>query len=166
MSDAEQLASLIKTGTLLQCVVTESGAAANGTTLLPHDDTIPQNTEGNAATALDTTITPKSATSKLKITVTALVEHSVATSNMAVALFQDTNANALAVGATSTANGGSQPVMISFVHYMTAGTTSATTFKVRYGSSVAGTAYLNSNSGGRLYGGVIASSVVVEEISA
>lgn len=166
MSDADSIASLIKTGTLLQCVATESGAAANGTTLLPHDDTIPQNTEGNAASALDTTITPKSATSKLKITVTLFVEHSVATSNMAVALFQDSTANALAVSATTTAAGGSQPVTISFVHYMVAGTTSPTTFKLRYGSSVAGTAYLNSNSSSRLYGGAIASSLVIEELSA
>lgn len=165
MADSDFIAGLVKSGTLLQCIATQSGAATSGTTLLPLDNTIPQNTEGNAA-PLDTTITPKSATSKLKISVTVHVEHSVATSNICAALFQDANANALACAATSTAQSGIQPPTISFTHYMTAGTTAATTFKVRFGSSVAGTAYFNSNSTGQIYGGVLASSVVVEEISA
>jgi hypothetical protein len=50
-------------------------------------------------------------------------------------------------------------------HYMTAGTTSATTFKVRGGVN-AGTLTFNGEVGARLFGGVCASSITVTEIAA
>ena len=48
---------------------------------------------------------------------------------------------------------------------MTSGTTSATTFRVRIGCAVAGTTYLNGNNGVRIYGGVAASSIVIQEVT-
>ncbi len=50
-----------------QVVVTQTGAVASGTTVIPYDDTIPQNTEGDEY--ITRSITPKSATSKLVIDV-------------------------------------------------------------------------------------------------
>src|SRR5262245_33215773 len=58
---------------VLQVIRTQSAVAANTTTILPADNTIPQNTEGAAYASLDTTITPKFATSRLVIAVTLSV---------------------------------------------------------------------------------------------
>ena len=45
--DTIALANGTEQARLVQTVNTETGAVATGTTLMPIDDTIPQNTEGN-----------------------------------------------------------------------------------------------------------------------
>lgn len=147
-------------GAVVQVVNAQTGAVATGATVIPLDDTIPQNTEGDQYMSL--AITPTSASNKLRIDV--VVFGSVATAaEIAVALFQDSTANALAV--TSMTDGiNTARLTIPLTHYMTSGTTSATTFKVRVGpSSVVGFTF-NGTSGGRLYGGVAASSITITEI--
>src|SRR5205085_1297835 len=129
---------------------TVTGAVATGTTVIPRDDTIPQNTEGDQYMSLS--ITPKSATSKLVIE--AVFNYTFSTNNLvAVALFQDSTANALAaafnwVGAADVEG------QCAFNHMVTSGTTSATTFKVRAGGVGAGTVTFNGLSGSREFGGV------------
>lgn len=145
-----------------QVVGTSTGAVATGTTVLPLDDTIPQNTEGDEY--ITQAITPKHASNKLKIEVTVVLASS-AGGTLAAALFQDTTANALAVASTRVDNTGSM-YTISFTHFMAAGTTSATTFKVRCGNSAAGTVTLNGTAGGRQYGGVVSSSITITEFAA
>jgi hypothetical protein len=147
---------------VLQLVNTTSGAVATGTTVLPLDDTIPQNTEGDEY--MTRAITPKHASNLLKIEVTAVLASS-AGGTLAAALFQDSTANALAVAATLVDNTGSI-YTISFTHYMAAGATSATTFKVRCGNSAAGTVTFNGVGGARQYGGVMSSSITITEIAA
>lgn len=149
-----------RAGEVAQVVNTQTGAVATGTTVLPLDDTIPQNTEGDEYMTL--AITPKHASNKLKIEVTVVLASS-AGGTLAAALFQDTTADALAVACTRVDNTGSM-YTISFVHYMAAGTTSATTFKVRCGNSAAGTVTFNGVAAGRQYGGVMASSITITEI--
>lgn len=147
---------------IVQVVNTQTGAVATGTTLVPYDDTIPQNTEGDEYMTL--AITPKSATNKLKIDVVFNACHSAGVA-IIVALFQDTTANALAAAevyagfATDLRN-------IKFTHYMTSGTTSATTFKVRAGGQTgsAGTLTFNGTGSARKFGGVMASSITITEI--
>ena len=82
-----------------------------------------------------------------------------------VALFLDSGVNAIAVGGGVyiTANWGRQ---ISLSHYMTAGTTSAMTFKVRAGGNDAGTTYLNSIAGSDYFGGTYNSGITITEIAA
>ena len=110
-------------------------------------------------------ITPKSAASKLKIEVTGVWANSGAAANYLIAaLFQDSTAGALAamLHIQPVANA---PQNIKFSHVMTSGTTSATTFKVRAGYSVAGTTFFNGTTGPvQLLGGVMASSIVIQEI--
>ena len=48
---------------------------------------------------------------------------------------------------------------------MTAGTTSAITFKIRFGASASGTTTLNGSSGARLMGGVLATGMTIQEIA-
>jgi hypothetical protein len=147
-------------GKVVQVVNTETGAMATGTTIIPFDDTIPQNTEGTQFMSL--AITPTSATNNLKIEV-RIFATVTGTTWMIAALFQDTTANALATVAafTSTSTAGS-PIVLT--HYMAAGTTSATTFKVRVGPNAAATVTFNGQSGARIFGGVAASSITITEI--
>lgn len=146
-----------------QTASTITGAVATGTTLIPADDTIPQNTEGDQYMTL--AITPKSATSKLIIDVVVMCAASgTAPQALTAALFQDSTAGALAVGWALESDAG-QPTSIVFRHVMTSGTTSATTFKVRAGAQNAGTFTFNGVGGSRFYGGVLASSIVIREVN-
>lgn len=149
-------------GTVLQVVNTQSGAVATGTTTVPDDDTIPQNTEGTEF--ITRAITPNATTNKLRIDI--LVYVSIADANVAIcaALFQDATAGALAAmrDKTTDTQPGGAPLM--FTHYMDAGTTSSTTFKVRIGPASASTVTFNGDAGGRKFGGVIASSITITEI--
>lgn len=149
-----------RAGEVVQVVNSTSGAVATGTTVLPLDDTIPQNTEGDEYMTL--AVTPKAATNKLKIEVTVVLASS-AGGTLAAALFQDSTAGALAVVGTRVDTTGSL-YTLSFTHYMAAGTTSATTFKVRCGNSAAGTVTFNGVAAGREYGGVMSSSITITEI--
>jgi hypothetical protein len=150
-------------GAIRQVKNTQTGALATGTTLIPVDDTIPQNTEGTELMTL--AITPTDSGNKLKIEVVVMASYSVQ-AWMTAALFQDATANALATGSLFVAAAsGSVGAIISFTHYMDAGTTSATTFKIRGGGHTAGTFTFNgSGAGAALYGGTFASSITITEI--
>lgn len=146
---------------ILQIQKYETGAYASGGTAIPYDNTIPQNTEGDQFMSL--AITPKSATSLLKIDVITIL-NSNATKTLVSALFQDSTASALACSASSVSN--TFFSVQSFSHYMTSGTTSSTTFKVRCGCEAGGNTYFNGAPAGALYGGVLSSSITITEYSA
>jgi len=145
-------------GKVLQIVNFQTGAMISGSTILPYDDTIPQNTEGFEVMTL--AITPTSATSKLRIEFLGCAQNNL-NASITCAIFQDTAAGALAatglqVPATSSTD---SP---SLTHTMTSGTTSATTFKLRMGSNT-GTLTLNGYTASRRLGGVAASSLTITE---
>lgn len=149
-------------GMYVQQAFTSSGTSATGTTMIPRDNTIPQNTEGDQYMTL--AITPKSTSNLLDITVVFFGSASTA-GTFCVSLFQDSTANSLASVAqyidTSTAER-----CTVLRHRMSAGTTSSTTFKVRAGNSTAGTTTFNGQGGTQLYGGVAMSSITIKEYSA
>jgi hypothetical protein len=149
-------------GKVINIVNTQTGAYATGTTQIPLDNTIPQNTEGDQYMSLS--YTPTSAASKLQINVVA---NGYTDGNAAVsaALFQDSVANALAATVIY-ANGAATNNILSFSHTMTAATTSAITFKVRIGADSATTFDFNGRSGGQRFNGVFASSITVMEYTA
>ena len=143
---------------VVQVVNVQDGAVATGTTIIPLDDTIPQNNEGTEFMTL--AITPKSASNKLKIDVVVVSAVST-TAEIKHALFQDTTAGALASSSEyQTSNG---LTTVSFTHYIAAGTTSATTFKVRVGGHTASTITFNGYGGSRINGGSFASSITITE---
>jgi hypothetical protein len=148
-------------GDIVQIVNTQTGAVATGTTQMPYDDTIPQNSEGDEYMTL--AITPTSASNKLIIDVIFYATSD--TGSISVAIFQDTAANALAAISLSIDSAGRPDVAI-FRHYMNAGTTSATTFKVRAGLNGSGTTTFNGTGGDRRFGGVAASSITIIEVKA
>ena len=142
-----------------QIVNTETGAVATGTTTTPLDNTIPQNTEGNQFMSLS--ITPTNSGSTLIIDVVLYGSASGGTA-IIVGLYQDSTANALAVGMARAATTTSQ-ACVAFRHKMTAGTTSSTTFNVRAGNNGAGTLTFNGESGAGLFGTTLASSITITE---
>jgi hypothetical protein len=148
-------------GLVGQVVNTQTGASGTTTTILPVDDTIPQNTEG--AEFMSLAITPVDANSTLLIDVVFHGAPSVTLRWVTAALFKDSGADAIAAGTLGPqdAHGGAN---ISFRHKMTAGTTSEITFKVRAGLNGTGTLTFNGNNGNRLLGGVHASSITITEI--
>lgn len=153
---------MLGAGAVVQVVNTMVSASGTTTTLIPIDDTIPQNTEG--AEFMTLSITPKFASSKLKIEVVAIASHSTAGDFVIAALFKDSTANALAAAFERSDTSGGKTV--AFTHYMDAGSVSATTFKVRIGGNSAGTTTFNGSSGSRRMGGVAASSITITEIAA
>ena len=151
-------------GSVIQRVNTQTGSVSTGTTQMPLDDTIPQNTEGDEYMTL--AITPTNASNILYIDVLLNAATTVgAGSQFSVALFQDSTAGALAAVAQGAIDSG-QMMSVRLTHKMTAGTTSATTFKVRAGGNGAGTTTFNGRSSGRIFGGVMASSITITEIKA
>jgi hypothetical protein len=152
--------SVDATGKLKQAVKTQVSAYATGTTQTPFDDTIPQITEGDEYMTL--AITPTSATNILVIMVDFFGSHDTANRSCTLALFQDATAAALAATA-DTISGATGGLAISLTHTMTAGTTSSTTFRVRFGAEGAGTSCINGNTASRIFGGVAASSITILE---
>ncbi len=148
-------------GKIVQVVNEMDTAVATGTTAMPDDDTIPQISEGDEY--LSVAITPTSASNKLLIQVIINGDCS-GEKVITAALFQDTTAGALAGAQSQRDSSSNDQHQIAFNHYMAAGTTSATTFRVRAGGN-SNTFTLNGHSSGRLLGGVNASSLTVTEIA-
>lgn len=147
-------------GSIVQVVNTQTGAVATGTVTIPDDDTIPQNTEGTEFMTL--AITPTSATNKLLIEVTFVGSHTSA-GVITMALYQDSTANALASWQYST--GANELFTLVGNYYMTSGTTSATTFKIRVGHALTGAGLtFNGLNGARKMGGVMASNITISEV--
>jgi hypothetical protein len=151
--------SFAAAGKVVQIVTTPITAVVTGTGTIPHDDTIPQNSEG--AEFFTLAITPTSASTRLQIDVVYSCSSSIA-NRITGALFQDSTANALSCAAVFESSA-SVFHTTSFSHNMVSGTTSATTFKLRIGQISAATITLNGRGGARLYGGTFASSMTITE---
>ncbi len=147
-------------GFVVQVAQATASAVATGTTTIPIDDTIPQNTEGDQY--MSVTITPKSTTNTLVIQVTAMLANTATSPYIAGAIFQDSTANAIAASVEWAANA-SDTITFDIITTLTAGTTSATTFKFRAGCNSAGTTTFNGQVGARFFGAITKSAMVVWE---
>jgi hypothetical protein len=149
-------------GQVVQELRSLTGAVATGTTAIPADDTIPQQTEGDQY--MSQAITPRSPANLLQIDSKAeLTNSNVVVVTMA--LFQDAAADALAAGGGVATSGGFV-VQFTLSYAKLAGTLSATTFKIRAGGSTGATTTFNGSAGTRRYGGVANSHLTVREIMA
>jgi hypothetical protein len=153
---------------VVQQVYTQSGTGASlGSTAMVSDDSAPRWDEGNAISALDTTITPTNASNILKIDILLFLSTtSAGGARVITGLYQDpTLAADTAIFMSSNANDNATlPVAHRITHYMVAGTTSATTFKLRSGDTVPGTITINGETGSQIGGGVMYSSMEIKEI--
>lgn len=149
------------TQTVLQVIEgTPNTTYSSITTAMPYDNSIPQSGEGGEVCTV--TITPLSSSNRLVIE--AQFFGTSTSSGTVIALYQDSTAGAIAAGVLAHTN---DVVTNGGIRYeMAAGTTSATTFKLRAGNNGGATTYVNGTSGGRLLGGVAACRIKVTEISA
>lgn len=141
---------------------TTSSTAASTTGSIPVDNTIPQNTEGAALSALDTAITVQEAASLLEIEVTLPLVSVSASSAAGIALFRDSTADALSTVFKTVNSSTVDQMVIRAV--VAAGSAGATTFKLRYGSQSGQTVYINSSAGSALGNGTILATMTVKEI--
>ncbi len=151
--------TVVPTGTIFNQQTTANSSVLATTATIPDDNTIPQNTEGTEW--MTVSITPTSASNKLLISLNA--SGAIAGGQFIYAIFQDSTAGALYAGKlpVSTSN-----ILVSSAQswIMTAGTTSATTFKVRIGNNGSTQITANGESGAAKFGGVVTSSLSVAEI--
>lgn len=145
----------------IQRVSTYVTSLATGTTTVPNDDTIPQNTEGDEYMTL--AITPTNASNILVIETSTIVSNSAATVRQVTSLYQDSTANALYTVAANLLSGGFG--IMPFTYVMTAGTTSSTTFKIRSGNVSAGTTSFNGVGGVHRFGASLNSYIIITEWS-
>lgn len=156
-------ASTALPGDVVQVASTQTGATASGTTVLPFDDTIPQNTEGDQY--MSQAITPRSGANLLRIDSLLFLSSGASSPWLTAALFQDSTANALAAQSSflNALNGG---LTVSILYSLRSSTTSSTTFKIRAGTQSAGTTTFNGDNVGRKFGGVMNSYLIVQEVVA
>lgn len=153
-----------KTGDIIQHIPFSDTAFSSGTTVIPFNDTIPQNTEGDQY--LSNAITPTSSINELRIESQAQLSHTGTSVIMVSALFQDSTADALAASWAAKAAVASAFSSVVLSHHMIAGTVSQTTFKIRCGSDVAGTTNFNGQAAARKLGGALTSRLDLWEIQA
>lgn len=137
-----------------------SSGVATGTTIMPDDDTIPQDTEGDQY--MTVSHTPEASGNLLRITVLAHLAQT-AGNHMSGAVFLSGTANALrsSLHFNSTNNRIISPIVI--VHEYTTASGSSHTFNFRAGASAAATTTFNGESSARLHGGVLSSAIIVDE---
>lgn len=146
----------------IQQVQTSSSTYLSTGVAIPDDDTIPQSSEGDPLISL--AITPTSATNILVFDFYCPAA-SDGQGGIILALFQDSNTDATFTASDDIfdfAMGGA-----TFRYYMTAGTTSSTTFSIRYGApaSTGTQVYINGNASGRLFGGTSKVVFTISEIN-
>jgi len=146
---------------VLQVVNHQDSAVAFTGNTIPNDNSIPQKTEGGEFMSL--AITPKSATSKLFIQVVMSGAATNANAESISSIFKNDETNAIATaGQYQTVATGIMTV--NYSHYITAGTTSSITFRVRGGASAGNYTFNGYSNTTRNWGGVSASSITIMEI--
>ncbi len=152
-----------RTGQTIQRLHKMVTGMTTGTTQIPFDNTIPQNTEGDEY--MSDSITPRSSMNVLHVKAVGYFGSSAGGGNMALALFQDSTADALKTAALEF-DTSAKFMYIGVEHRMLAGTTSSTTFKARAGANTAGTTTFNGLGGSAYFGGTMGSFISIEEIFA
>lgn len=145
-------------GGLWQRVHASSATYSTVSTLIPNDDTIPQSTEGGEI--LSAAITPKNATHTIRVRISVQVSAN-SSARATVALFKDSEANALAAQGATLGSASMQVIQLEYEE--PAASLSARTYKVRVGPST-GNCYVNGNSTSRQYGGVSRATLTVDEV--
>lgn len=148
-------------GSVVQVAYAQTGSVITGTTTIPMDDSIPQQSEG--VEAITVSITPTNAANNLLIEAGGFFAHS-ANSDITLALFRDSTTNAVGASMATPSSGDKcQEGKVSAM--VTAGATDPTTFKLRAGSNGSGTLTINGRAAGRLFGGVGYTWIKVTELT-
>jgi hypothetical protein len=133
---------------------------STGTTTVPNDNTVPQNTEGDQY--MTQAITPVSAANILKIVIDNALFSTTTAGGFGISVFQDSTASALFCHLNQNQIA-SNATAYRMDCYMTAGTTSSTTFNVRAGLSATNTTTFGGVANTDFYGGKIVATLTIEE---
>lgn len=148
---------------LLQIAYNSVSDAININTAIPFDNTIPQSSEGQEI--LTVTLTPQSSTSTLVIEFVAVTQYydNMGTNPVTCALFRDSGTDAIA----AVYNNRRYDNCTYLSTFVTSGSTSSTTFKIRMGHAVGGNvAGVNQDAGNnRFFGGTANTSLTIYEYS-
>lgn len=149
-------------GKVAQMVVATSNTPATSSVIIPLDDTIPQNTEGTEF--ITATITPTNASSTLVIEFEGYMSCSTVL-NAILALFVDSDADAIqAIPVTIVA--GNYMAVCRIKAVVTAGSTSARTYKLRYGPDrTAAVTMLRSNAASSYFSTADSATFTITEIT-
>ena len=150
-------------GTVVQTQIATTTSEFAITATIPIDATPPQNNEGSEV--LTRAITPRFASSKLKLTLTLCLGNTSTFQHIA-ALFQDDDTDAIAASYLHQATGTGEMIQATVVWIVDAVNTDARTYKVRVGDN-GGTVYINrSSSVSNLFGADNLQTVLtIEEIA-
>ena len=175
--DGSLLTNLSSAGKLVSRNYTSYATNTNLSTVIPYDDTVPQSSEGTQI--LSATITPTSTSNRVRVRGTVMVSGAATGAQQygIVALFKDSDASALwtaaarinvansfGSGSTPVASYTEELVTIPFEFEHAPSSTSTLTYKVRIGAS-SGTLRANGLASARLFGGVAAATMIIEEIA-
>lgn len=148
-------------GDEVKSVRADLGTVASGSTAIPQDNTIPQNTEG--VQFFSQAFTPENAADLLRVRVLGTFGASGANPG-AMALFRDATANAVAATIADLAST-TRGYEMAVDYIALAGSLSSTTFAMRAGLST-GTISINGTGGGQQMGGVMNSFIEITELMA
>lgn len=156
--DAMQTYALMPVGVQVGRAIATENTWFSISTILPIDDTVPQNTEGTQV--LTVSYAAKVSTDRLRVTFEGFVTSSSVIT--ACALFIDSGANAVDVQSTTTPGTAlTAPLYMSYEYLP--GDTSSHTFAVRCGNNTASALHFNGNNTTRLFGGVATTTLQVDE---
>lgn len=153
--------SSVSPGTVVTRAYVENTAYSSSAATIPSDDSIPQVGEGTQI--LTQSITLKSASNRVRVTVSGSLSSDTGPDSGSVALFFDGGANAVNAAQFTTTSGGYQMVN-SFVFEHVPGVTGSHTYAIRVGCNTY-TSYINGSTSTRLYGGTSRWAMVIEEIA-
>jgi hypothetical protein len=149
-------------GTIVDRSYTEYTANTSLSTVIPRDDTIPQNTEGTQIFSVS--FTPKSTTNRLRIRMAGFCAGDASVGTLTAALF--INAGVNAVKTTSVWNNATNTPQQQVLEYeFVPASVSSQTLAIRAGPN-AGTMRYNGTTIAREYGGTASVTLIIEEIVA
>ncbi len=159
-TSAPTFAAAAAGGIAVQVVNAVDGTLSTTTATIPNDNTVPTITEGKEFMTL--AITPTNSSNLLHIQHTGVYSDDVAR-NITCALFQDTTTAALCCVIDAVSNP-SFGCTVTLNHWMVAGTTDATTFRIRAADLNADTFCFNGiNTGTARMGGSLSSTMTITE---
>lgn len=132
----------VTSGKVLQMVYSSDADQQATSAEIPDDGTLPQSTEGAEYAELATTITPKKATSKLRIDVSLNHIFNTGGDKWRGALFRDSEVGAFSSVVNDSVD--NQRSHMTWFAIIDSTATTATTIKLRFGESSGDTAYINS----------------------
>ncbi len=151
-------------GSVIDSVYVELKTSITGSVAIPKDDTPPQSTEGTEI--ISASITPKAATSRIRVRLSGFVGGANNSQEATCAFFLNSDTGAIYAEHVKMDLNGADSMNFTAEFEFPAGTVSPITVKARFGKESTGTWRINGDVSGRLYGGVAALTMILEEVKA